>query len=128
MWAYLAEGGLYESRDAGLRWVQVFDGNVLDLVAVGWDAGDALLGVDPFAGLVRSDDDGRRWRSLGRTPVAPVTSLAAILGGQVLLVGGPDGLFRAGDSGAAFQRAAVLAVATTLDGHTVAAVTDTGLL
>lgn len=132
MWAYLAEGGVYESRDSGRRWVQVFDGDVFALVVVGSGPADELLGVDPFRGLVRSDDGGRQWRATGGNPASPVTSLAATSGAGTVLVGGPDGLFRSDDGGRSFRgvlaSGAVLAVATAQEGDTLVAVTDQGLV
>lgn len=77
MWAYLAEGGVYESTDGGTGWKKVTDGHVFALTAIREGDADVLLGIDPFLGLVRSPDGGRTWQPSGKPPAGPVTSLAA---------------------------------------------------
>ena len=49
LWAYLAEGGVYESTEGGSRWARVFDEHVIGLTAVREDGADVLVGVDSFA-------------------------------------------------------------------------------
>lgn len=131
MWAYLAEGGLYESTDGGSRWASVFDGHVIELTAVREDGADVLVGVDPFAGLVRSRDGGRSWQPVGQPPAAPVLSLGATPDGRIMVIGGTDGLHRSEDGGATWHRvletAPVLAAATSADGARVMAVTEGAL-
>ncbi len=128
MWAYLAEGGVYESTDGGWHWQKVHDEHILQLTAVLADGRDALLGIQPFIGLVRSDDGGRAWNPLSEPPLAPVTALAATPSGQTVLIGGPRGLFRSDDAGESWEqildRGTVLALAMSSDGQTVAAVTS----
>lgn len=128
MWAYLAEGGLYESTDGGARWARVFDGHILQPTAALEGGSDVLFGIDPFNGLVRSRDGGRDWSALGPPPTAPVLSLAATQDGRTLVLGGSDGLYRSADGGSTWSRVlevgAVLAAATTEDGATVVAVTE----
>jgi photosystem II stability/assembly factor-like uncharacterized protein len=127
MWAYLAEGGLYESHDGGGTWQKVYDDHITQLAAVVGEGGDALIGLDPSRGLARSDDGGRSWTVLSTPPLAPITSLAATSSGQVVLLGGPRGLLRSDDSGRNWRQildvGTVLAVALTDDGQTVGAVT-----
>ncbi len=129
MWAYLAEGGVYESTDNGRHWQKVNDDHVLHLTAVLANGRDSLLGIHPFSGTVRSDDGGRTWTKLSDPPLAPVTALAATPTGEVLLVGGPRGLYRSEDGGRSWQQVldagTVLAAAVSDDGRTIAAVTQT---
>ena len=126
MWAYLAEGGVYESRDGGRGWTRVYDGHVVNLTAITAGNRDALLGIESLSGVVRSDDGGATWTPIGEPPVAPVTSLTSTPDGQVILVGGVDGLFRSDDAGATWRRVLnskpVLALAMAADGSTIAAV------
>jgi photosystem II stability/assembly factor-like uncharacterized protein len=126
MWAYLAEGGVYESRDGGHEWTRVYDGHVVSLTAMTSGGVDALLGVESLLGVVRSDDGGATWTAIGEPPVAPVTSLASTPDGRVILVGGVDGLYRSDDAGASWRRILkskpVLALAMAADGSTIAAV------
>lgn len=126
MWAYLAEGGVYESRDGGHEWTRVYDGHVVNLTAITSDGVDVLLGVESLLGVVRSDDGGATWTAIGEPPVAPVTSLASTPDGRVILVGGVDGLYRSDDAGASWRRVLkskpVLALAMAADGSTIAAV------
>lgn len=125
MWAYLADGGVYESTNGGHQWTRVYDGGVASLVALEVGTGDVLLGLD-LRGLVKSSDGGRSWAVVGIPPTAPVASLAATADGKVIVVGGPDGLYRADDGGSAWRRVLdggpFLAAAVSPDGSTIAAV------
>lgn len=126
MWAYLAEGGVYESRDGGRRWSKVYDGHVVNLTAIRAGDAEVLLGIESFLGLVRSQDGGATWAPIGEPPVAPVTSLASTPDGRVIVLGGVDGLYRSDDGGASWRRILkskpVLAVAMAADASTIAAV------
>ncbi len=128
MWAYLAEGGVYESIDGGTGWTKVFDDHRPSLVAVSRQDATALIALDPFTGLVESDDGGRSWRALGPPPSSPVLTLAATSGGQSIVLGSTEGLFRSDDGGASWSAVllagTVLAAAMSEDGSTVAAVTQ----
>lgn len=128
MWAYLAGGGVYASVNGGIQWTQVFPGDVIGLTAVVADGRDGLYGIDPFAGLVRSEDGGATWALAGEPPTSPVTSLAATADGRKLVLGGPDGLHRSDDGGATWRQVlnsrTVLASAVSEDGRTLAAVTE----
>ncbi len=88
MWAYLAEGGVYESTDFGATWTKVTDGHVIHLTAIRQGDADGLWGIDPYRGLVRSLDGGRTWEPAGKPPTSPVTSLAAAPDGRILVMGG----------------------------------------
>jgi photosystem II stability/assembly factor-like uncharacterized protein len=125
MWAYLATGGLWESTDHGERWARVREDNVLFPLAVGGAAGTRLLGVDA-TGLAASDDGGRTWTPLSTPKTIPMTALAATTDGRVVYAGSPDALFRSEDGGRTWSttgyRGSAFAVATTLDGRTVAVV------
>jgi photosystem II stability/assembly factor-like uncharacterized protein len=129
MWAYLAMGGVYESTDGGERWRLVFDGHVPFLAAVTADGATALLGLDPFTGLVKSTDGGTTWGAVSTPPTTPVVSIAATPDGRVVLLGGGDGLYRSDNGGSAWTRVLPvelpLAVAVTLDGRVIATVTRT---
>jgi photosystem II stability/assembly factor-like uncharacterized protein len=128
MWAYLAEGGVYESTDGGTNWSRVTDGHVFALTAIRGRDADVLLGIDPFLGLVRSVDGGMTWRVAGTPPVNPVTSLAATPDGGVLVLGGPDGLYRSDDGGSTWRHVlpsrAILTAAISEDASTIAAVDE----
>jgi photosystem II stability/assembly factor-like uncharacterized protein len=126
MWAYLAEGGVYASRDGGRQWTRVYDGHVGNLTAIRANDEDVLLGVESVLGIVRSDDGGASWAPMGEPPVAPVTSLTATVDGRVILIGGVDGLYRSDDAGTSWRQILnskpVLAVALAPDGSTIGAV------
>lgn len=128
MWAYLATGGLWESRDGGRAWEQVNQENVLFPVAVSAPAGTRLFGVTAN-GLASSDDGGRTWRSVGSPELYPMTTLAATSDGSVLVAGGPDGLARSDDGGASWSKLPFegqpFAIALADDGRTIALVTRT---
>ena len=125
MWAYLATGGLWESRDFGARWERVRDDNVIFPVAVRLASATRLLGVDA-TGLVASDDGGRSWSSLSAPEAFPMTALAATSNGSVVYVGSPDALLRSTDGGRTWTTTAYIgsafAIATTADGEMVAVV------
>ncbi len=127
MWAYLAEGGLYESLDGGIGWSEVYDGHRPALAAISRQGVTALIGLDPFTGLAESDDGGRSWRSLGAPPSSPVLTLAATPDGSSILLGSTEGLFQSDDGGVSWSEGllagVVLAAAISEDGTTVAAVT-----
>jgi photosystem II stability/assembly factor-like uncharacterized protein len=128
MWAYLAEGGVYESTDGGMGWTRVTDEHVFALTAIRDGDADVLLGIDPFGGLVRSADGGRTWQIAGTPPANPVTSLAATPDGRVLVLGGPEGLYRSDDGGRTWRHAlesrTILTAAISDDASTIAAVDE----
>lgn len=59
MWAYLAGGGIWRTDDGGRTFTEVYQGDTVALAATAADGRDVLSGIDPFANLMRSDDDGR---------------------------------------------------------------------
>ncbi len=126
MWAYLATGGLWESRDAGRTWEQVQQENILLPVAVGGPSGTRLIGVTT-GGLATSDDGGRTWRATASPEIYPIASLAATADGSALVAGGPGGLARSDDGGATWSKVPFdgqpLAIAVTDGGLTIALVT-----
>ena len=128
MWAALATGGLWESRDGGAHFQQVYGENVLVPVAMQGPSGPRLIAV-AAAGLVQSDDAGRTWVSLGDPGLYPLVSLAATVDGGTLIAGGPDGLRRSDDGGRTWTNPGFprdpFAVAISNDGRTVAVVTRT---
>jgi photosystem II stability/assembly factor-like uncharacterized protein len=125
MWAYLATGGLWESSDFGAHWTRVREDNVLFPTAVSRGSSTRLFGVDAN-GLSPSDDGGRTWTSIGTPPTYPMTSFASSTDGTTLYAGSTDGLFRSSDGGATWEKTgydgSAFAIATTLDGQTVAVV------
>ncbi len=126
MWAALATGGLWESRDAGLHFGQVYGENVLLPIAIDLASGTRLVAI-AAAGLVQSDDGGRTWTPLGTPDLYPIVSLAATTNGAVLVAGGPDGLRRSDDGGRSWKdpgfKGDPFAVAVSTDGRTIALVT-----
>lgn len=124
MWAYLAIGGLWESRDEGRTWDRVRDDNVVFPTAVR-DGEVRLLGVDT-SGFVASDDGGRTWTNLGTPETFPMTALAATPDGQTIFAGSPRGLVRSIDGGGTWTptayRGSAFAAAVAPDGRTVAVV------
>lgn len=127
MWAYLAQGGVYESIDGGSAWRMVYASHVPFLNAVDAADGTRLLGLDPTAGLVQSDDGGATWAVVSTPPSSPVVSLAAAPDGRIVVLGAGDGLYRSDDGGVTWRRILAvelpLAIAVSADGSTVAAVT-----
>ena len=126
MWAYLATGGLWESRDGGLTWDQVQLENILFPVAVQAAGATRLFGITAD-GLGISDDGGRTWRRVATPEIYPIASLAATTDGSVLVAGGQGGLARSDDGGAAWSKLAFdgepAAIAATAGGRTIAVVT-----
>lgn len=126
MWAYLATGGLWESRDGGLAWEQVNEENVLSPLAVPAAEGTRLVGISSD-GLAASDDGGRSWRPLGDPGLYPIATLGASAVGSVLVAGGPGGLAGSQDGGESWARlrfdGGAAAVAVAAGGRTIAVVT-----
>ena len=122
MWAYLATGGLWESRDGGLTWERVQQENVLFPVAVSATGATRLFGVTAN-GLAASDDGGRTWRSVATPEIYPIASLAATTDGSVLVAGGQGGLARSVDGGATWSELPFdgqpAAIAVTAQGQTI---------
>lgn len=125
MWAYLATGGLWESANGGIHWVQVRAGTVVFPLAVRDGSTTTLLAVDA-TGLVASTDGGRSWAARGQPPTYPMTSLAASRDGRTIYAGAPDGVARSGDGGRTWTPTgyvgSAFALATSPDGATVAVV------
>lgn len=125
MWAYLATGGLWESKDFGRRWERVRDDNVLFPVATRRNSTTFLFGVDP-SGLVSSEDGGRSWSPVSTPEAFPMTAFTATLHGRVMYTGSARGLFRSADGAQTWNATAyggsAFAIATTGDGSVVAVV------
>ena len=125
MWAYLATGGLWESRDSGSTWERVQQENVLFLTAVRAAEATRLFGV-LANGLASSDDGGRTWRGAPTPEIYPIASLAATTDGSVLVAGGQGGLARSDDGGAKWSKLPFngepAAIAVTAGGRTVVVV------
>lgn len=125
VWAYLAAGGVYESRDGGSHWVQVFDGHALALFAASRDGPTRLVAVDPERrAIVSSDDGGQNWQAVGTPPTTPVYAMAGANGSSTILMSGSEGLFRSDDAGQTFTPLVdvgqpILAIAATEDGKTI---------
>lgn len=129
MFAYLAEGGVYESTDSGLHWQVVTRDHRPFITAVADGSDLRLLGIDPFRGLVVSRDGGRTWQLLSQPPSFPVFSLAATTDGRVVVLGTGDALLRSEDGGTSWTALpftnAPFAIALSPDGSTIAVVTKT---
>lgn len=126
MWAYLATGGLWESRDGGGTWEIVQQENVLVPVAVRVAGGARLFGVN-VNGIASSDDGGRTWRGVSTPDIYPILGLAGPPDGSVLIAAGQRGLARSDDGGASWSRLPFdgqpAAIAVTAGGETIAIVT-----
>jgi photosystem II stability/assembly factor-like uncharacterized protein len=129
MWAYLAEGGLYESTDGGTRWTKVYDGHILFLAATVGGSSVTLVGIEPFQGFARSTDGGRTWSAVSQPEAFPTYSLAATPDGRVVALGVSDGLLRSEDAGSTWSPVKLpspaFAIALSDDGRTMAVVTRT---
>lgn len=129
MWAYLAEGGVYESTDRGTHWTRVYDGHIPFLAATTDGASVVLVGIDPFQGFARSLDSGRTWDPVSRPEAYPTYGLAATSDGRVVALGVSAGLLRSEDGGSTWTPIALpgpaFAIALSDDGRTIAAVTRT---
>lgn len=129
MWAYLAEGGVYESTDGGTRWTKIYDGHIPFLAATTDGASIALVGIEPFAGFARSADGGRTWSPVSQPEAFPTYSIAAGRDGRVIALGVADGLLRSEDGGASWTTIALpgpaFAIALSDDGRTMAVVART---
>lgn len=129
MWAALASGGLWESRDGGGTFEQVDIQNVLLPVAFVAPSGPRLVAITA-PGLATSADAGRSWAPLGDPGLYPIAALAVTADGTTLVAGGPDGLRRSGDGGRTWTdpgfRGDPFAVALSRDGRTVGLVTRAG--
>ncbi len=127
MWAYLAIGGLWESRDGGSTFVQASEQNIVFPVAVRASAGTRLIGITAV-GLAESLDGGRTWTALASPELFPMTALAATDDGRTLVAGGVDALRRSDDGGSSWLALAFtgtpLAIAVAAGGGAVALVTD----
>ncbi len=129
MWAYLAEGGVYESADGGSHWTKVYDGHIPFMAATTDRSSVALVGVEPFQGFARSADGGRTWSPVSQPEAFPTYSIAATQDGRVVALGVSDGLLRSEDSGATWTTIKLpepaFAIALSDDGQTMAVVTRT---
>lgn len=128
MWAYLAEGGLYETVNGGTHWMKVYDGHIPFMTAAETGAGVELLGIEPFSGFVRSADGGRTWRAISEPEAYPTNSIAATPDGRIVVLGTADALLRSDDGGATWTRIPLpdspFAIALSGDGRTIALVTQ----
>lgn len=129
MWAYLAEGGVYESADGGTHWTKVYGGHIPFMVATADSSAATLIGIEPFSGFARSTDGGRAWSPVSQPEAFPTYSIAATEDGRVVALGISDGLLRSEDAGATWTTiplpGPVFAIALSDDGRTIAAVTRT---
>ena len=129
MWAYLAEGGVYESTDGGTHWSKVYDGHIPFMAATTDGSSVALIGIEPFSGFARSPDGGRTWSPLSQPEAFPTYSIAVTPDGSVVALGVSDGLLRSEDGGTTWTLIALpgpaFAIALSDDGRTIAVVTRT---
>ena len=128
-WAYLAEGGVYESTAGGTHWTKVYDGHIPFLAATTDGSSVALVGIDPFQGFARSTDGGRTWIPVSQPEAFPTYSIAATQDGRVVALGVSDGLLRSEDGGATWTTIKLpgpeFAIALSDVGRTMAVVTRT---
>ena len=128
MWAYLAEGGVYETANGGTHWTKVYDGHIPFMTAVDSGAGVELLGIEPFNGFVRSADGGRSWRAISEPEAYPTNSIATTPDGRIVVLGTAKALLRSEDGGRSWAQipfpGSPFAVALSADGETIALVTQ----
>jgi photosystem II stability/assembly factor-like uncharacterized protein len=129
MWAYLAEGGVYESADGGSQWTKVYDSHIPFMAATTDGSSVTLVGIEPFQGFARSADGGRTWSPVSQPEAFPTYSIAATKDGRVVALGVSDGLLRSEDGGATWTTIALpgpaFGIALSDDGQTMAVVTRT---
>jgi len=129
MWAYLAEGGVYESADGGTHWTKVYDGHIPFMAATTDGSSVALVGIEPFQGFARSADGGRTWSAVSQPEAFPTYGIAATQDGRVIALGVSDGLLRSEDGGATWTTinlpGPAFAIALSDDGRTMAVVART---
>ena len=129
MWAYLAEGGVYESTDGGSHWTKVYEGHIPFMTATTDGSSTTLVGIEPFSGFARSPDGGRTWTPVSQPEAYPTYSIAATPDGRVVALGTSDGLLRSDDGGATWTMielpSPAFAIALSDDGRTMAVVTRT---
>lgn len=122
MWAALATGGLYESRDGGRTFAKVFADNVVFPVAASTGGISRLFAVSA-SGLVVSEDGGRTFAQRSSPKLYPIATLTATPAGDVLVAGGPDGVWRSDDGGRSWRDLGfgpgAAAVALAPDGRTI---------
>jgi photosystem II stability/assembly factor-like uncharacterized protein len=128
MWAYLAQGGVYETVNDGTHWTKVYDGHIPFMTAVDTVVGVELLGIEPFTGFVRSADGGRSWRAISEPEAYPTNSIAATPDGRIVVLGTANALLRSEDGGASWAHISFpgspFAIALSADGQTIALVTQ----
>lgn len=129
MWAYLAEGGVYESADGGSHWAKVYDGHIPFMAATTDGSSVTLVGIDPFQGFARSDDGGRTWNPVSQPEAYPTYSIAVTQDGRTIALGVSVGLLRSQDGGASWTTIKLsgpaFAIALSDEGQTMAIVTRT---
>jgi photosystem II stability/assembly factor-like uncharacterized protein len=129
MWAYLADGGVYESADGGTQWTKVYEGHIPFMTATTDGSSTSLVGIDPFQGFARSVDGGRTWNPVSQPEAYPTYSIAATSDGRTVALGVSDGLLRSDDGGASWALiklpSPAFAAALSDDGQTIAVVTRT---
>lgn len=129
LWAYLAEGGVYESTDGGARWAKVYDGHIPFIAATTDGSSTSLIGIEPLTGFARSLDGGRTWSPVSQPAAFPTFSMAATPDGDVVALGTSAGLLRSDDGGSTWRTIALpdpaFAIALSDDGQAMAVVTST---
>jgi photosystem II stability/assembly factor-like uncharacterized protein len=127
MWAYLAEGGVYESTDGGTHWTKAYDGHIPFLAATRDESTTVLVGIAPFQGFARSIDGGRTWIAVSQPEAFPTYALAATPDGRVVALGVSDGMLRSEDGGSTWATielpSPAFAITLADDGRTTAVVT-----
>jgi photosystem II stability/assembly factor-like uncharacterized protein len=129
MWAYLAEGGVYESTDGGTHWASVYDGHIPFMTTTTDGSSTTLVGIEPFSGFARSADGGRTWAPVSQPEAFPTYSIAATSDGRVIALGVSDGILRSGDGGVTWTAielpSPAMAIALSDDGRTIVVATQT---
>ena len=80
-------GVVYRSDDAGASWTKVDAGLASAVVAAARGAGGGMLLADAGGRVAVTDDGGRSFRPVAMKQAVPLTGLADLGGGRVVLVG-----------------------------------------
>lgn len=128
-WAAVANGGVYETSDAGAHWHSIGDNLPTQIVGhIAYDApqhaliigtGDPAYGGDALSGLgvYRSTNDGKTWVRSKGVPTGTITFRIAVdpTNSKVVYAATGKGLWRSGDAGKSFVNVSLPTGCTSVD-------------